>query len=143
MSTDLTAQPFTPTPDVHPSNVIVSKLIHIQDDLLRKEDQDLYDHLLKMDIAPQIYGMYVPWLFYIARKFIIFFTLGCMFNYTMCGAWWPIGRFDAFRPKGLGFESCSIRHVGTLGQVLHSQLPVVFWRETLTQNLCCVKSASE
>src|SRR6218665_792788 len=29
-------------------------------------------------------------------------------------AWWPVGRFGAFRPKGLGFESRSSRHVRTL-----------------------------
>ena len=32
------------------------------------------------------------------------------------GAWWHIGRVDAFRPKGPGFESRSSRHVGTLGK---------------------------
>ena len=29
---------------------------------------------------------------------------------------WRIGRVDAFRPKGLGFDSRSGRHVGTLGK---------------------------
>ena len=33
-----------------------------------------------------------------------------------CGAWWLIGRFDTLRPKGRGFESCSGRHVETLGK---------------------------
>jgi len=33
-----------------------------------------------------------------------------------CGAWWFIGRFGAFRPKGRGFISSSIRHVRTLGK---------------------------
>lgn len=75
VSTDLSAQPFTQTQDVHPSNVIVSKLVHIQDNLLKKVDYELYDHLMKMDIAPQIYGMYVPRWFYVAMKFIIFFKL--------------------------------------------------------------------
>src|SRR6218665_1823858 len=32
------------------------------------------------------------------------------------GAWWLIGRFVAFRPKGRGFESRSSRHTGTLGK---------------------------
>ena len=36
------------------------------------------------------------------------------FAQYMCGAWWLIGRFDAFRPKGRRFESRSSRHVGTL-----------------------------
>src|SRR6218665_3917298 len=34
----------------------------------------------------------------------------------ICEAWWSIGRVDAFRPKDHGFESRSIRHVGTLGK---------------------------
>jgi len=33
-----------------------------------------------------------------------------------CGAWWLIGSFVAFRPKGREFESCSSRHVVTLGK---------------------------
>ena len=31
-------------------------------------------------------------------------------------AWWRIGRFNTFRPKGRGLESCSSHHVGTLGK---------------------------
>ena len=31
-----------------------------------------------------------------------------------CGAWWRIGRVDAFHPKGQGSDSCSSRHVRTL-----------------------------
>ena len=31
---------------------------------------------------------------------------------------WRIGRVDAFRPKGHGFDSPSSRHVGTLGKSL-------------------------
>src|SRR6218665_2322184 len=30
------------------------------------------------------------------------------------GAWWHIGRVDAFRPEGRAFESISSNHVGTL-----------------------------
>ena|SRR6218665_1193113 len=33
-----------------------------------------------------------------------------------CGAWWRIGRDDAFRPEGRGFESRSSRKVGILGK---------------------------
>src|SRR6218665_2538365 len=33
-----------------------------------------------------------------------------------CWAWWLVGRFVAFHPKGRGFESRSSRHVGTLGK---------------------------
>ena len=44
-----------------------------------------------------------------------------------CGAWWSIGRIEAFRPIGRRFESRSSRHVGTLGMSFtHS---------------CCVASA--
>ena len=32
------------------------------------------------------------------------------------GAWWLIGRFITFRPKGRGFKSHSSRRVGTLGK---------------------------
>ena len=35
---------------------------------------------------------------------------------SSCWAWWRIGRFDAFRPKGREFESLSSRHVETLGK---------------------------
>src|SRR6218665_1714876 len=39
----------------------------------------------------------------------------CIYIY-ICGAWWLIGRFVTFRPKGRGFEYRSSRHVGTLGK---------------------------
>src|SRR6218665_46923 len=32
------------------------------------------------------------------------------------GTWWRFGRVEAFRPEGLGFESRSSSHVGTLGK---------------------------
>jgi len=32
-----------------------------------------------------------------------------------CWAWWHIGRFDAFCPKGCGFQSRSIRYVVACG----------------------------
>ena len=51
----------------------------------------------------------------------------------------PLIDFDAFRPKGRGFESRSM----DLGQeVLHSQLFVALRREIPTQYSCCVGSAS-
>ena len=41
------------------------------------------------------------------------------------GRVWCIGRVDAFRPKGHGFDSRSSRHLGTLGKYfIHSCL----WR---------------
>src|SRR6218665_582849 len=57
-----------------------------------------------------------------------------------CGAWWLIGRVDAYHPKSRGFESRSSHHIG---QVFHSQLPVALRRETSTQYPCCIGSASE
>lgn len=57
VSGDLVVQPFSSPLDTNPSNVIVTKLQRIQDDLLKKVDQELYEYLTKLDIAPQIYGM--------------------------------------------------------------------------------------
>src|SRR6218665_4128901 len=51
---------------------------------------------------------------------------------------WRIRLVDAFRPNGHGLDSRSIRHVGDLGQVLHSQLPVALRREIPAQYPCCV-----
>ena len=54
-----------------------------------------------------------------------------------CRAWWLIGRFVAFRPKGCGFESRSIRHAGTFGKSFtHSFL----WRfgVKLRHSICAV-----
>src|SRR6218665_2657384 len=48
------------------------------------------------------------------------------------GAWWLIGRFGAFRPKGRGFQSRSRRHGGTLNKV-----PT--WRPSL--GVACCASA--
>ena len=42
------------------------------------------------------------------------FVIKLMITRPNCGAWWLIGRFVAFRPKGRGFESSSSCHVGTL-----------------------------
>jgi len=32
------------------------------------------------------------------------------------GTWWRLGWVDNFQPEGRGFDSCSSRHVGTLGK---------------------------
>jgi len=53
----LHAQPFMKPPDIHPSNVIVTKLTRIQEYLLRRFDAQLHERLQSLDIAPQIYGM--------------------------------------------------------------------------------------
>ena len=42
-------------------------------------------------------------------------SLHLLLNYE---AWWPIGRVEAFRSKGRGFESRTNRHAGTLGKSL-------------------------
>lgn len=51
--------PFARPQDMNPSNVIVNKLTRIQDYLLKKYDPELHMYLEKMEIPPQIYGMYV------------------------------------------------------------------------------------
>ena len=61
----------------------------------------------------------------------------CDLRPEICGAWWLIGRFNAFRPRGRGLASRSSRQPRrNLGQVLHSQLTVVLRRETPTQYQC-------
>ena len=53
------------------------------------------------------------------------------------GTWWSIGRVEAFRLEGRrGFESCSIRHVGTL-----DKLPVALRDETPAQYIRAVSGA--
>src|SRR6218665_1381474 len=41
-----------------------------------------------------------------------------------CGAWWLIDRVNTCQPDGRGFESCSSRHVRTLGK---SFTPSCLW----------------
>src|SRR6218665_731342 len=69
----------------------------------------------------------------------------CLFgtnSHEHCETWWRIGRAEAFRQKGRGFESRSSHHVGTLGKSFdHSQLPVALRRETPAQYPCCIGSA--
>lgn len=50
-------QPFSRSPDLHPSNVIINKLARIQDYILKRFDPELCNQLQQMEIAPQIYGM--------------------------------------------------------------------------------------
>src|SRR6218665_54993 len=57
-------------------------------------------------------------------------------------AWWLIGSFVVFRPKGLGSNPALAATKGP-SQVLHSQLPVANRRETPTQYPRCVGSTSE
>jgi len=59
-----------------------------------------------------------------------------------CGVWWLIGRFDAFRPKGNGFESHCSCHVGTLGK-LFTRSCLWHFGVKLQQCPCCVGSTSE
>jgi len=61
-----------------------------------------------------------------------------------CGAWWLIGIDDALQPEGRGCEYRSVCHVGTLGKVLHFQLPVAPRRvNSDTASTAVVWSASE
>ncbi|XP_041347301.1 LOW QUALITY PROTEIN: TBC1 domain family member 5-like [Gigantopelta aegis] len=53
----VTSQPFSRPQDLNPSNVIVAKLTRIQDYILKKFDPELHQHLERLDIAPQVYGI--------------------------------------------------------------------------------------
>ena len=55
----INATPFSKSQDLNPSNAIVTKLTRIQDYILKKYDPELHQHLERLEIAPQIYGMYV------------------------------------------------------------------------------------
>lgn len=45
--------------DVGPTNLLVQKLTSIHDSLLQRHDPPLYNHLARLEIPPQIYGMLV------------------------------------------------------------------------------------
>lgn len=51
------AMPFARIQDMNPSNAIVSKLTRVQDYILKKYDIELYNHLERLEITPQIYGI--------------------------------------------------------------------------------------
>ncbi|XP_026145745.1 TBC1 domain family member 5 isoform X3 [Carassius auratus] len=53
----LTSIPFARPQDSGPSVAIVTKVNRIQDQLLKKHDIELYMHLNRLEIAPQIYGI--------------------------------------------------------------------------------------
>ncbi|NXA51557.1 TBCD5 protein, partial [Nothocercus julius] len=53
----ITPMPFARPQDVGPSIAIVTKVNQIQDHLLKKHDIELYMHLNRLEIAPQIYGL--------------------------------------------------------------------------------------
>lgn len=53
----LTGIPFARPQDSGPSVAIVTKVNRIQDHLVKKHDIELYMHLNRLEIAPQIYGM--------------------------------------------------------------------------------------
>ena len=50
-------QPFARVQDIGQSSVLVRKLNWIGDTLVKHSDPQLYHHLAKLDIPPQIYGM--------------------------------------------------------------------------------------
>uniref|UniRef100_A0A2C9L1G2 Rab-GAP TBC domain-containing protein n=1 Tax=Biomphalaria glabrata TaxID=6526 RepID=A0A2C9L1G2_BIOGL len=56
----INATPFSRSQDLNPSSVIVTKLTRIQDYILKKFDPELHQHLERLEIAPQIYG--IRWL---------------------------------------------------------------------------------
>uniref|UniRef100_A0A8B9QEM2 TBC1 domain family member 5 n=1 Tax=Apteryx owenii TaxID=8824 RepID=A0A8B9QEM2_APTOW len=53
----ITPMPFARPQDLGPSIAIVTKVNQIQDHLLKKHDIELYMHLNRLEIAPQIYGL--------------------------------------------------------------------------------------
>ncbi|XP_006770231.1 PREDICTED: TBC1 domain family member 5 isoform X1 [Myotis davidii] len=53
----LTPIPFARPQDLGPTVAIVTKVNQIQDHLLKKHDIELYMHLNRLEIAPQIYGL--------------------------------------------------------------------------------------
>ncbi|CAI5788464.1 Hypothetical predicted protein [Podarcis lilfordi] len=53
----MTPVPFARPQDLGPSIAIVAKVNQIQDHLLKKHDIELYMHLNRLEIAPQIYGL--------------------------------------------------------------------------------------
>ncbi|KAG2464973.1 TBCD5 protein, partial [Polypterus senegalus] len=66
----ITSIPFARPQDTGPSVAIVAKVNRIQDQLLKKHDIELYMHLNRLEIAPQIYGIrWVRLLF--GREFLL------------------------------------------------------------------------
>nr|XP_003363200.2 TBC1 domain family member 5 isoform X1 [Equus caballus]XP_014587331.2 TBC1 domain family member 5 isoform X1 [Equus caballus]XP_014587333.2 TBC1 domain family member 5 isoform X1 [Equus caballus]XP_023476649.1 TBC1 domain family member 5 isoform X1 [Equus caballus]XP_023476650.1 TBC1 domain family member 5 isoform X1 [Equus caballus]XP_023476651.1 TBC1 domain family member 5 isoform X1 [Equus caballus]XP_023476652.1 TBC1 domain family member 5 isoform X1 [Equus caballus] len=55
--TVMTPIPFARPQDLGPTIAIVTKVNQIQDHLLKKHDIELYMHLNRLEIAPQIYGL--------------------------------------------------------------------------------------
>nr|XP_006823900.1 PREDICTED: TBC1 domain family member 5-like isoform X1 [Saccoglossus kowalevskii]XP_006823901.1 PREDICTED: TBC1 domain family member 5-like isoform X2 [Saccoglossus kowalevskii] len=53
----MSATPFTDPSEFSPSSPVVTKLTKIQDRVLQKYDYELYLHLSRLEIAPQIYGI--------------------------------------------------------------------------------------
>uniref|UniRef100_A0A8D0C779 TBC1 domain family member 5 n=1 Tax=Salvator merianae TaxID=96440 RepID=A0A8D0C779_SALMN len=53
----MTPMPFARPQDLGPSIAIVAKVNQIQDNLLKKHDIELFMHLNRLEIAPQIYGL--------------------------------------------------------------------------------------
>ncbi|XP_063159929.1 TBC1 domain family member 5 isoform X2 [Candoia aspera] len=66
----MTPIPFARPQDLGPSIAIVAKVNQIQDHLLKKHDTELYMHLNRLEIAPQIYGLrWIRLLF--GREFLL------------------------------------------------------------------------
>uniref|UniRef100_A0A0B8RTH7 TBC1 domain family member 5 n=1 Tax=Philothamnus irregularis TaxID=1899461 RepID=A0A0B8RTH7_9SAUR len=66
----MTPIPFARPQDLGPSIAIVAKVNQIQDYLLKRHDTELYMHLNRLEIAPQIYGLrWIRLLF--GREFLL------------------------------------------------------------------------
>ena len=55
----LRAEPFSRPPDYSPTSPLVKKLNRIQEIILKNQDTELYLHLTRLEIQPQVFGMYV------------------------------------------------------------------------------------
>ena len=51
------SEPFSNPDNCNPSSPLVKKLNRIREFILKKHDYELYSHLNRLDIQPQIYGM--------------------------------------------------------------------------------------
>ncbi|XP_076045513.1 TBC1 domain family member 5 isoform X2 [Oratosquilla oratoria] len=56
----INARPFAQPQDIGPTNVLVQKLTSIHDNQVKRFEPDIYTHLTKLEIPPQIYG--IRWL---------------------------------------------------------------------------------
>ena len=86
--------------------------------LSKLNDLDFWTH------SPLTQLRWICWGLLNKRRYY-YLSVGCQFTSQLkqklscilpSGAWWLIGRFDTFRPKGRRFKYRSSRHVGTFGK---------------------------